>query len=40
LSNITQDATKFYNVIPQLDKKYAAEVKDVITYPSLPHRPL
>jgi hypothetical protein len=31
LSNITQDATKFYYVISQLDNKYAAEVKDVLT---------
>jgi hypothetical protein len=30
LSNITQDATKFYYVISKLDKKYAAEVEDVI----------
>jgi hypothetical protein len=33
LSNITQDATKFYNVISQPDYKYAAEVEDVITDP-------
>ena len=33
LSNITQDATKFYYVISQLDNKYAAEVEDVITNP-------
>ena len=26
LSNIIQDATKFYHVISQLDNKYAAEV--------------
>jgi len=31
LSNITQDATKFYYVISQLGNKYAAEVEDVIT---------
>jgi hypothetical protein len=31
LSNITQDATKFYYIISQLDDKYAAEVQDVIT---------
>jgi len=34
LSNITQDATKYYYVISQLDKKYAAEVENVITNPS------
>jgi len=33
LSNITQDSTKFYYVISQLENKYAAEVEDVITYP-------
>jgi hypothetical protein len=33
LSNITQDATKFYYVISQLNNKYAAEVEDVITNP-------
>jgi len=33
LSNITQDAKKFYYVISQLDNKYAAEVEDVITNP-------
>jgi hypothetical protein len=33
LSNITQDATKFYYVISHLDKKYAAEVEDVTTNP-------
>jgi hypothetical protein len=33
LSNITQDATKFYYVISLLDNKYAAEVEDVITNP-------
>jgi hypothetical protein len=32
LSNITQDATKFYHVISQLDK-YVAEMEDVITSP-------
>jgi len=31
LSNITQDATKFYYVISQLDSKYAEEVEGVIT---------
>ena len=31
LSNITQDATKFYYVISQLENKYPAEVEDVIT---------
>jgi len=35
LANVTQDATKFYYVISQLDTKYTAEVKDVITNP--PH---
>jgi hypothetical protein len=34
LSNITQDSTKFYYVISQLDNKYAAEVDDVMTNPS------
>ena len=33
LSNITQDSTKFYYVISQLENKYAAEVEDVITTP-------
>ena len=33
LSNITQDATKFYYIISQLDKKYVTEVEDVITNP-------
>ena len=33
LSNITQDAIKVYYGISQLDNKYAAEVKDVITNP-------
>jgi hypothetical protein len=33
LARITQDATKFYHVIAQLDKKYAAEVEDIITNP-------
>ena len=33
LSNITQDATKLYYVISQLDNKYAVEVEDVITNP-------
>jgi len=33
LSNITLDPTKFYYVISQLDKKYAAEVEGVITNP-------
>jgi hypothetical protein len=33
LSNITQDETKFYYVISQLDNKEAAEVEDVITNP-------
>jgi hypothetical protein len=33
LSNSTQDATKFYYFISQLDNKYAAEVEDVITNP-------
>jgi hypothetical protein len=33
LSNITQDATKFYYVISHLDNKYAAEVEDVIIAP-------
>jgi len=39
LSNITQDSTKFYYVISQLENKYAAEVEDVITN-SPKHRPL
>jgi hypothetical protein len=39
LSNITQEATKFYYVIPQLDNKYAAEVEDVITNPLPPVHP-
>jgi hypothetical protein len=38
LSNITQDATKFYYLISQLDNKYAAEVEDLITYPPLTGR--
>jgi hypothetical protein len=33
LSNITQDKTKYYYVISQLDNKYTAEVEDVITNP-------
>jgi hypothetical protein len=33
LSNITQDATKFYYVISQIDNKYAADVEDVINNP-------
>jgi len=33
LANVTQDATKFYYVISQLNTKYAAEVEDVITNP-------
>jgi hypothetical protein len=33
LYNITQDATKFYYVITQLDNKYAAEMEEVITNP-------
>jgi hypothetical protein len=33
LSSITQDATKFYYVISQLENKYAAEVEDYITNP-------
>lgn len=33
LSNITNDATKFYYVIAQLDHEYATEVEDVITNP-------
>lgn len=33
LSNITNDVTKFYYVTAQLDHRYAAEVKDVITSP-------
>jgi len=33
LSNITQDASKLYYVISQLDNKYAAEMEDVITKP-------
>ena len=31
LSNITKDSTKSYYVISKLEKKYAAEVEDVIT---------
>jgi hypothetical protein len=34
LSNIMQDATKFYCIISKLDNKYAAEVEDVIINPS------
>jgi hypothetical protein len=33
LSNNTQDATKFYYVISQLDNKYATELEDVIINP-------
>jgi hypothetical protein len=33
LSNMTQDATKFYYIISQLDNKYTAEVEDVISNP-------
>lgn len=33
LSGITVDTTKFYQVIAQLDHKYAREVKDIITNP-------
>ena len=33
LANVTQDATKFYYVISQLNTKYAAEMEDVITNP-------
>lgn len=33
LSGITNDITKFYFVIAQLDKQYAAEVKDIIVSP-------
>ncbi|XP_046383941.1 uncharacterized protein LOC124154320 [Ischnura elegans] len=33
LNGITQDATKFYYVMSQLDHKYAAEVSDIITSP-------
>ena len=33
LSNITKDATKFYYIISQLDRKYVTEVEDVITNP-------
>jgi len=33
LANVTQDATKFYNVISHLDNKHAAEVEDDITNP-------
>lgn len=33
LSNVTADATKFYQVIAQLDHRYAKEVKEIITNP-------
>lgn len=33
LANITTDTTKFYHVVSNLDHKYAAEVKDIITTP-------
>lgn len=33
LANITTDATKFYHIVGQLDHRYAAEVKDIITKP-------
>jgi len=33
LSNITQDASKFYYVISHLDNRYAAVLEDVITNP-------
>lgn len=33
LSRITDDKTKFYYVISQLDHRYAAEVKDIIVTP-------
>lgn len=33
LANITADATKFYHVVAQLDHRYAAEVKEIITKP-------
>ena len=39
LSNITEDWTKFYYVISQLENKYAAEVEDVISNPPT-HRPI
>lgn len=35
LSKITSDETKFYYLVSQLDHRYAAEVKDVITKPPL-----
>lgn len=34
LSGITQDTTKFYYVITQLESKYAQEVEDIIINPS------
>lgn len=34
LSNMTQDATKVYYIISQLDNKYTVEVEDVISNPS------
>lgn len=33
LSNVTADATKFYQVVAQLDHRYAKEVKEIITNP-------
>jgi hypothetical protein len=33
LSNITQDAKKFYYVFSQLDNNYTADVEDAITNP-------
>lgn len=33
LAGITNDTTKFYHVIAQLDQQYASEVRDIITSP-------
>lgn len=33
LSNVTTDATKFYQVVAQLDHRYAKEIKDIIINP-------
>jgi hypothetical protein len=38
LAGITTEGTKFYNVISQLDHRYAAEVRDIIISP-LPRDP-
>jgi hypothetical protein len=35
LADITTERTKFHHVISQLDHRYAAEVRDIITSPTL-----